>query len=96
VVTLPPAGALGITVIIGLLRRRQATATAEPATATGPAAEDQDQGTQALVVSANGSAHPAAGDSAARDSAAGDNTAVDSAAGDSAGETVPDETPSRG
>jgi hypothetical protein len=101
VVTLPPAGALGITVIIGLLRGRPGAATAEPATATGPAAEDQGQGTQAPVASANGSAHPAAGDSAAGGSAAGGSAAGGSAAGGSAaggsaGETVPDETPSRG
>jgi hypothetical protein len=37
VVTLPPAGALGLTVIIGLLRRRPAAVAAEPA-AAAPAA----------------------------------------------------------
>ena len=79
VVTLPPAGALGITVITGLLRRRPAAVTAEPATATGPAAEDEapsSEADSATAGSANGSAH--------------------TAAEDSTGETVPDETPSRG
>jgi hypothetical protein len=36
VVTLPPAGALGLTVIIGLLRRRPAAVTAAGTTAAGP------------------------------------------------------------
>jgi hypothetical protein len=74
VVTLPPAGALGLTVIIALLRRRPAAVTAEPATV--PAADSS---------AANGSAAqaPAAGEPAAP-------------AADGTGETVPDETPSRG
>ena len=75
VVTLPPAGALGLTVIIGLLRRRPAAA-AEPAS-TGPATADGPAATAVgPAARANGSAAtPAA---------------------DGTGETVPDETPSRG
>jgi hypothetical protein len=76
VVTLPPAGALGLTAIIGLLRRRPDAIAAGPATvpaATGPAATDA----------------AATSDTPANGSAA-------TPTGDGTGETVPDETPSRG
>ena len=66
VVTLPPAGALGITVIIGLFRRRPAVPGAGPVSATAPAAVSAPAAGGA-VASANGSARTPAGDGAGED-----------------------------